>query len=307
VSHDLVAAFLRSLTDAQRKAALFRFDDQERLRWQYTPGRRGGLSLKDMNASQRDRAMALVESALSPSGASTAREIMNRETILRRLEERVDDPGSGRREPERYYFSVFGSPSSSRPWAWRVGGHHLCLHFTVVADAVVSTPLFFGANPARLPNRHKGARRLLAPEEERARELLASLDGGQRRRAVVSSAQPADILTGNAARAEIVRVPIGIGYGELSPHQQRRFGALVSTYIARVRHPVEVDLEELSFAWAGSTEVGGGHYYAVRGSTFIIEYDNTQNDANHIHTVWRDAAADWGADLLATHYLDFHS
>jgi hypothetical protein len=303
---DLAAAFVSSLKPAQRAVAVFRFDDAERFRWQYTPGQRGGLALKDMTEAQRDRAMALLDGGLSEGGAETARGIIRHEMTLRRLEQQAGRPGSSRRDPERYYFSVFGDPAASRPWGWRVGGHHLCLHFTIVGDAVAGTPLFFGANPAQVQHGPQAGRRLLAPEEELARALLADLDVGQRRRAVVSSTAPDDILTGNAARADIARVPHGVGYADLAPSQQRRFDALLGRYVARLRDPAGVDGEGMSFAWAGSTEVGHGHYYAVKGATFLIEYDNTQNNANHVHTVWRDAAADWGADQLAWHYRNEH-
>jgi Protein of unknown function (DUF3500) len=303
---DQAAAFLQSLSPAQKSVALFDFADTERFRWQYTPGPRGGLPLKDMSAPQRDLALALVDAGLSETGARTARDIIGHELVLRRLEEEAGDPGSSRRDPQRYYFSVFGDPLSAHPWAWRLGGHHLCLHFTIVGGAVATTPLFFGANPARVRQGPKHDRRLLAPEEELARELVAGLDAVQRRRAVVSSTPPNDIVTKNAARAEITHMANGIGYDELTGHQQRRFGALVTRYVGRVRDSIAVDMEELSFAWAGSTAVGEGHYYAVRGPTLLIEYDNTQNSANHIHTVWRDLAADWGADLLSSHYRSDH-
>jgi Protein of unknown function (DUF3500) len=304
---DRAEAFLKSLSSGQRAVALFDFDDAERFRWQYTPGPRGGLPLKDMSAPQRDLALALVDAGLSESGARTARDIIRHELVLRRLEEAAGDLGSSRRDRQRYYFSVFGDPASDHPWAWRLGGHHLCLHFTIVGGAVATTPLFFGANPARVRRQDpKHDRRLLAPEEDLARELVAGLDAVQRRRAVVSSTPPNDIVTRNAARVEITQIANGIGYDELTPRQQRRFGALVTRYVGRVRNSVAVNMEELSFAWAGSTEVGKGHYYAVVGPTFLIEYDNTQNSANHIHTVWRDVAADWGADLLASHYRSHH-
>ncbi len=62
----------------------------------------------------------------------------------------------------------------------------------------------------------------------------------------------------------------------------------------------------MRFAWAGPEQRGEGHYYRVAGPTFLIEYDNTQDDANHIHSVWRDASMDWGTDLLASHYAGRH-
>ena len=299
-------AFLDSLDDGQREVATYDLGDPERYRWQYTPGRRAGLALEDMDGSQRDLAMSLVDAALSTSGARAARAVMRLESVLRRLEEQIGRPGSERRNPEHYWFTVFGDPAGEGPWAWRVGGHHLCLHFTIVDDRVAVTPLFLGANPARVPAGPEEGLRVLGAEEDLARDLLASLDEDQRRRAVVSSRAPDDILTGNAVRAEIAAVPTGIAITALRADQRVRLERLVEHYRRRVARPPAVDLAGAAFAWAGGTEPGQGHYYAVRTPTLLLEYDNTQNGANHVHTVWRDRKRDWGEDLLAHHYHRAH-
>lgn len=214
--------------------------------------------------------------------------------------------GSDRRNAEHYWFSVFGDPDGKEPWAWRVGGHHLALHFTVVGEHFSTTPLFFGANPARVPAGPQQGLRVLAAEEDLARDLLASLDASQKATAVVASEPPSDIVTGNAVRAEMAAVPTGIGFTDLDGEQRGRFERLVDHYQGRVRTAPPVELEQATFAWAGSTAVGGRHYYAVRTGTFLMEYDNTQDDANHVHTVWRDLVRDWGEDLLAEHYRAHH-
>lgn len=300
------AAFLDSLYDGQRAVACYDLADPERHRWQYTPGPRGGLPLRDMDPTQRELAMALIASGLSARGADTARAIMALEPVLRAIEERAGRPGSERRDPLHYWFSIFGDPAGDDPWAWRVGGHHLCLHVTVVAGEHRVTPLFFGANPARVPDGPDAGLRLLGPEEDLARALLASLDEEQRSKAVVSAEAPSDILAGNAVRAEIAAVPTGLPFTDLGAQQRDRFAALVGHYLGRVRRPPDIDLETLTFAWAGGTAPGQGHYYAVRGERFLLEYDNTQNDANHVHSVWRDLDRDWGDDLLAAHYRQAH-
>ncbi len=299
-------AFLASLSDEQEAMARYAFADEERFSWHYTPGMRGGLALADMDAEQRDRAFALVETGLSERGASTARGIIGLEPVLKALEEQAGRPGSERRRREHYWFSVFGDPADDAPWAWRVGGHHLCLHFTVVADALSVTPLFFGANPAQVPRGPEEGLRVLAAEEDLARDLLESLPSEQRERAVVSPDAPSDILTRNAVRAHIAAVPTGVEYVDLAPRSQQAFDVLLEHYLGRVRAAVSPDREPLTFAWAGSPEPGLGHYYALRGEEFLVEYDNTQNDANHIHTVWRDLRRDWGEDLLAAHYRHAH-
>jgi len=298
-------AFLGSLDREQRATATYDLSDGERFRWQYTPGRRGGLCLADMAHHQRELAMRLLDTGLSDSGARTARGIMALEPILRALEERAGRAGHERRNPEHYWFSIFGAPTGEA-WAWRLGGHHLCLHFTVAADDVAVTPLFFGANPARVPEGPEAGMRLLAAEEDLARTLVHSLDEGQRADAVVSAEAPADILTGNAVRAEVAAVPTGVGYDTLDADQQRLVTRLASVYLRRVRQPPAIAPEQLTFAWAGSTEPGQGHYYALRAGAFLVEYDNTQNGANHVHTVWRDLRRDWGEDLLAGHYRAAH-
>jgi hypothetical protein len=299
-------AFLDCLYDEQRVAASYPFSGAERFLWQYTPGPRKGLPLADMEPGQRERAMNLVEAALSVSGAETARGIIALEPVLRRLEEAQDRAGFERRDPERYWFSVFGDPASTEAWGWRLGGHHLCLHFTVVDDEVAVTPLFLGANPARVPDGPQRGLRLLAAEEDRGRALVRGLDDDQRATAVVFAEAPTDILTGNAVRAEIAAVPTGIGYSSLRPDQQPLMADLLEVYLGRVRERPPVSPDRLTFAWAGSTEPGQGHYYALRGEHFLVEYDNTQNGANHVHTVWRDSRRDWGEDLLEAHYRAAH-
>ncbi|HEX6516024.1 MAG TPA: DUF3500 domain-containing protein [Nocardioidaceae bacterium] len=298
-------AFLSCLYGGQRELTTYDFTDDERYRWKYTPGPRGGLALADMERAQREQAMRLVESGLSASGAVTARNVMMLETVLRALEEEAGRPGAERRQPEHFWFTVFGDPSSDR-WAWRVGGHHLCLHFTLVGDEVAVTPLFFGAHPARVPDGEHAGLRTLAEEEDLARELVRGLDESQRATAVASPEPPSDILTKNQVRAEVAAVPTGIGYGSLREDQQQLLARLVEVYRGRVRRPPPVPLEELTFVWAGSFEPGEGHYYAIRGGSFLVEYDNTQDGANHIHTVWRDLHRDWGEDLLAAHYREAH-
>jgi hypothetical protein len=300
-------SFLDSLDPDQRAKAAYPFETDERFRWQYTPGPRAGLALVDMTERQRGLAMRLLDSGLSRSGAETARQIMALEPILRAVEQ-----GSGRRGWERrdqcfYWFSVFGDPTGTQPWAWRLGGHHLCLHFTVVDDRIAVTPLFFGANPARVPSGELAALRVLAPEEDLARSLVNSLRTPERQVAIIASSAPADILTRNEVRAEIAAVPTGIHLDQLQPSQQDALATLVEVYTRRVDGPPFVLPSELTFAWAGSTAPGEGHYYAIRSETLLIEYDNTQDGANHIHTVWRDLRRDWGEDLLAHHYRAEHT
>ncbi|MEP7188371.1 MAG: DUF3500 domain-containing protein [Roseiflexaceae bacterium] len=314
---EAATAWLDSLGSQQRALANLPFNGDERYQWSYTPGPRNGLPLQAMTTAQRRAALHLFDAGLSARGAASAQEIIAHEAILReteRIEQRhsVDD-----RDPELYYFSVFGTPGSAEPWGWRANGHHLALNFTVVGDALVSpTPLFFGANPAKVEHGPKRGTRILAAEEDLARALLGSLEAEQIPLAIVDPIAPDDILTKNYRMADSTAVPHGIAYAVLSGAQRGHLVNLVRHYIERTSQEVSAQtwarieragLDELTFAWAGSAERGQEHYYAVKGPTFLIEYDNTQNHANHIHSVWRDFTHDWDEDVLAEHYAHAHS
>jgi hypothetical protein len=310
------SAFLESLGGEQRAQASLAFSGDERYQWAYTPGPRKGLLLKDMAPAQRSAALRLFDAGLSARGAATAQQIIAHEAILRETE-RIEQILSGEdRDSELYYFSVFGTLGGAAPWGWRVGGHHLALNFTVVGGELVSaTPLFFGANPAEVHHGPARGLRLLAAEEDLARALLGSLGAEQKALAIVDPVAPADILTKNYRVADPTAVPQGIAYASLSGEQRGQLASLVRHYIERAADALsahawarieQAGLEALTFAWAGPEERGQGHYYAVKGPTFLIEYDNTQNKANHIHSVWRDLAHDWGADVLADHYAHAH-
>jgi hypothetical protein len=313
---EAATAFLDSLGSGQRARASFAFSGDERYQWSYTPGPRNGLALQAMTIAQRRAALRLFDAGLSARGAASAQQIIALESILRETE-RIEQILSGEdRDPELYYFSVFGTPGRSAPWGWRASGHHLALNFAVVGDALVSpTPLFFGANPAEVHHGPARGLRILAAEEELARALLGSLEAGQTRLAIVDPVAPADILTKNYRMADRMAVPHGIAYARLAGEQRGHLVSLVRHYIERAAGEVSAHawarieragLDELTFAWAGSQERGQAHYYAVKGPTFLIEYDNTQNNANHIHSVGRDFAHDWDEDVLANHYSHVH-
>ncbi|MGH3414353.1 MAG: DUF3500 domain-containing protein [Marmoricola sp.] len=295
------AEWLRLLDDDARAAATYGFDDLERFRWHYTPGTRGGLFLAGMSAAQRGAALLLLESGLSSRGHSRARAVMELESSLREIERSAGRPGWERRDPAHYWFAVFGDPAGA-VWAWRMGGHHVCVHTTVVDEEVRVLPLFLGANPATAPD----GTRVLAAEEDVAWALLESLTGEQRAVAVVSDEPPSDIITGNAVRAEVTAVPRGIRYADLTDPQRERLAELVGVFTDRPAADLPVDLEHATFAWLGSPRVGEGHYYAVHAGTLLLELDNTQNHANHVHTVVRDIRRDWGEDLLEAHYHAAH-
>jgi hypothetical protein len=308
---DAARAFLASLDPAQRERASFPFNSDERQNFHFTPVVRKGLPLKDMNKSQRDAAFALLSASASGQGVEKAGAVRDLEMILKSVE-----MGKGpARDPEGYFFSVFGEPSNKGTWGWRYEGHHCALNWTIVnGKAIASSPQFYGANPAEVrvdvPGAPKRGTRVLAAEEDLARALVKSLTDEQRKVAVLDPAAPRDILTAEKRTVSILE-DRGIAYSALTRDQKKMLDTLLAEYLAKQSEPLarerrsrmrKAGMDNVKFAWMGGLERGDGHYYRVQGSSFLVEYDNTQNGANHIHSVWRDFNGDWGMDLLAMHY-----
>jgi hypothetical protein len=309
--------FLNSLDDSQRATASFDFAGDERYKWAYTPIDREGLVLREMNDAQRKAAFTMMETGYSARGAATAHRIIELETILGEWEKISENISQWERNIDRYWFSVFGTPGSvDEPWGFRVGGHHIGLTANIVnGKHVAILPLFFGANPAVIRHGDRKDERTLVEEQDWARALLTSMDGEQTKLAVVDEIAPADILTTNVRSADPNIAPKGIGFGLLGNQQRDQLVALVKHYVTRAsgdlasnywREVESAGFDDVTFAWAGPAEVGAPHYYAIRHPRFLIEYDNTQNGANHIHSVLRDYAHDFGEDLLAAHYRASH-
>jgi hypothetical protein len=307
-------AFLGSLTPEQKPKAQFAFDAAERMRWHFIPTEmfaRNGLTVKEMTQPQRTAAHALLQTGLSQRGYLTATTIMSLENILKV----VEAGGRFARDEERYFFSVFGTPTTAGTWGWRVEGHHISLQFTIVKGAVtVSAPTFFGSNPAEVRDGDRKGLRALGFEEDPARALLNALRADQRSRAVISEQAPADILTMTTLPIDPL-APAGVAASEMDQAQRALLMSIVDAYaslmepeIASVRQANlrKAGVEKIAFAWAGEAERGKKHYYRVQGPTFLIEYDNTQDGGNHVHSVWRDFAGDFGRDLLRDHVANDH-
>lgn len=302
------AAWLGALTPEQRTQATFGFKQDERLNWHFIPRDRKGLAWGDLKPAQQHLAHALLATGLSQRGLVKASTIMSLETVLQEIEK-----GSGPvRDPARYYVSVFGEPAPGGTWGWRLEGHHLSLNFTVVKGHVAGTPSFLGANPAQVKEGPLMGLRALGPEEDLARALVKSLTPEQRGVAVIADAAPKDIFT--AAEKKVGPLEDkGVRAGDLDEPQKLRLRALIEEYVRRVRPELaDADLkaiaaagpENIRFAWMGGLELGEGHYYRVQGPTFLLEYDNVQNNNNHIHAVWRSFEGDFGEDLLRKHYAE---
>ena len=312
----VVTAWLATLDPGQRGRAMFAFEDPERFVWAYTPGERAGLALRDMRPQQREAAMAVVDAAMSERGAREVRGIVALESVLGAIEREQGRRDWRRRDPELFWFAVFGDPSTADAWSWRIGGHHIAIQLTLIGDRVIaSTPSFLGSNPAVVPSGPTAGSRVLTGEETLARKLLLGLSPEARAVAIVDQVAPPDIYSGNGARADLRSIPRGIRHDDVDPAGRDRLDALIRYYVERAADDVASadwerivgsGLEATTFAWAGPTEPGRGHYYAVRGERFLIEYDNTQNGANHIHAVWRHLENDWGDDVLGAHYRTAH-
>ena len=299
-------ALLASLDEPQRQKIRFPFDAEERYNWHFIPRDRLGLSLNMMTPPQRDAAFALLKTGLSEKGFTKAETIRSLELILKALEN-----GAIRRDPELYYFSIFGEPGAEK-WGWRYEGHHVSQNWTIVRGKPTSTsPAFFGANPAVVLDGPKKGLRALPAEGDLAFELLASLTDEQRRQAIVSDKAPNDILTSNARKAAI-QENVGLAVSSMSEKQRAIVRQLVTEHASaqvpaltaqRIAKARAENIEDVRFAWMGATQPGpgNGHYYRIQGKTFLIEYDNVQNNANHQHIVWRDFNGDFGADLLEEH------
>jgi hypothetical protein len=318
---------LASLTPEQRQEGAFAFASDERFHWHFIPTGpspmfpRNGLTIKEMSEPQRKLALDLLKTGLSQRGYLTATAIMDLETILGALEaaERAAAAQLPRgtpivRDTERYFFSIFGTPSTKDTWGWRVEGHHISLHFTVVNGTLVAgAPSFFGSNPAEVRSGPKAGLRILGAEEDAARALLASLDASQRTKAIIEATAPGDMITMAKVKIDPLS-PSGITAAALNPSQRELLMTLIDVYAGFMAPDIAADrlarlkkagVDQIGFAWAGETERGKKHYYRIQGPTFLVEYDNTQNDGNHIHSVWRDFEGDFGRDLLREHLKSF--
>ena len=336
--------FLAALSPDQKAKTQFAISDEDRrTAWYYTPIPRDGLPFTEMDRPQQQLAQKLIVSGLSEGAFGIAAVIMGLETTLD-MREGWTRPLPGR-DSRLYYVRVFGTPGDEEPWGWSFEGHHISLNYTISKGQIIApTPTFFGANPADSPLGGHAMLRPLQSIEEMARELMHMLDEGQRAQTMIANAAPPDMVTANhaylaegtllldeataqawqtdahvhddeMAKLRYTATPQGIASGALKADQQELLLALVGEYIYRMPDELaEIEMQKLQaagadplhFAWAGGLERGQGHYYRIQGGHLLVEYDNTQNEANHIHSVWRDPRNDFGANMIAEHYAHSH-
>lgn len=307
-------SFLATLDEGQKAKAQFQFSDEERKNWHFIPRPRKGLPLKEMSQGQRLLANALLTTGLSARGFSKAASVMSQEEVLKVLEQgKANAPV---RDPENYFFSIFGEPSKDGVWGWRFEGHHLAFNFTAAKGLVVSTtPSFYGTNPGEILEGPRKGQRVLASEEDLGWKLVRSLNDEQKKAAILNVAVPKDVL--NDPKSTEPTKPEGVSQAKLSGEQKETLAALIHEYLDTHRADCAAEdwakiekagLEKVSFAWVGSMEARQPHYYRVQGPTFVLELDNTQNDANHVHALYRDLEHDFGGvDPLREHVRTAHA
>ena len=308
------SAFLDSLSAEQKERTTFNYLDGERIFWYYPPANRHGLAIRDMNEEQRKLAYAVMATGLTDKSYQQAVATIENESLLGSIEK-----GAGvityDRDPELYYWTVFGEPGGDGPWGWRVEGHHVSFNYGVWDDGVISTtPFFLGANPHEIRTGPDTGHRILGVREDLAFELMNDLDSSQRSKAVIYGEAPYDILTYNSSKA-VLPPEEGLRASRMSGTQREMLMSLIAEYVNQVRQDVASDklaaikeqgIDDFQLAWGGPVEKGSEHYYRIHGGKFVVEYINRQNGANHTHSVLRDVDNDFGVDVLREHLLEFH-
>jgi hypothetical protein len=310
---DAAQKFIGALDATQKAKAVYELSSAERETWFFVPIARHGIPLTELAPAQRELALTLLRSGLSQRAFARAESIRSLDNVLKEIEH---DTPKGRRNPELYYVTVFGEPAAGGSWGWRFEGHHLSFNFTIVrGEHVLFAPEFMGSNPAEVRAGPRQGERNLADEEDLGRAFVQSLDAAQKKIAVIEAKSPNEILTSNKPRVDPL-APAGLAAAQMTAGQRTALRALLTIYATRNRAELadaalaEIDaagFNKICFAWAGGFAPGQGHYYRIQGPTFVVEFDNTQNNANHIHTVWRDFRNDFGHDLLAEHYAKDHA
>ena len=301
--------FVNSLEPWQKTAVTFKLEDEERSNWFYTPVPRKGLALHDMKPYQRQLALAMLAAGLSQRGFIKATTIMSLDELLLVLEP------APRRDPDNYYVSIFGDPSETGEWGYRFEGHHVSQNFTLVNGKIQGAPSFFGSNPAEVMEGPRKGLRVLAAEEDLALTAINSLTPEERKVAVVDVKAPADILTTNTREAALKGQPNGLSASAMTPAQRAKLQDLLEEYCANMPDQIaelrEAQIKKAGtniwFAWAGGTEPHQPNYYRIQTADFLVEFDKTQSNGNHIHSVWRDLNNDFGRDLLKEHYAASHT
>jgi hypothetical protein len=305
----LATDLLNGLSTPQKKIISFELEDPAKSRWHYLPHdsfAREGLPLSDMNSAQIQKTYALLEAYLSESGYKKMHQIIDLENYLALLE---NNPF--KRDPSKYYIAFYGTTHRDSVWAWSFEGHHISLNFTITPKAIAFAPAFWGSNPGIVPDGPEKVKIVLKEDHDWGLELVQSLSSKQLEQALVSSKTYGEILTRNQPNVEFIPYN-GISFPQLKTDQKKQLKKIIYLHLDRMKKSVtqkthqlleNEDWNNITFSWAGKMEKLKAHYYRIQGQNFLIEYDNSQNNGNHIHTVWREFNGDFGKDLIKEHYL----
>jgi Protein of unknown function (DUF3500) len=306
----LAMVFVNALDSSQKVKAVFSFEDMSRYEWHYLPANtavRQGIAIRELDSSQRQKVHALLSNYLSNRGYAKANNIINNEYLLKELE-----PDNINRIPQNYYVAFYGNPGRDSIWGWKFSGHHVALNFTIINNQLAFAPFFFGIYPAEIPSGTNKGKRIIKDEEDLGIALINQLTNQQKTKAIFRIKAFTDIVTTNAATVKALDT-VGIPAHDLTAAQKIALNKLIVVYLSampaaiahkRMKQILAEDFNAIRFGWAGSLKLKEPHYYRIQGKTFLIEFDNTQHNANHIHTVWRDFDGDFGTDLLKEHYLN---
>lgn len=306
--------FLSTLSEPLRAKAQYETNDAERVNWHFVPRERNGVSFREFNDKQRDAAVGLLKLSLSQQGYNKTMEIIALENVLREVENR--GPDDKYRDPLNYYFTVFGKPATDSPWGWRFEGHHIAFNFLSWNNSIESsTPSFFGSNPGIVSTGEQRGKEVLKEETALGFALVNSFNESQLKVALISEVALPEIVSFNSRKA-VPLEPKGLTYVGMNDTQKGMLVKLLEVYVRNyelgfsnklMNKIKKAGIENLSFSWAGSLKPGVGHYYRIQGPMLLIELDNTQTNANHVHTVVRDLTNDFGEDILRDHYQKEHS
>ena len=300
--------FLGSLNEEQLSKAQLSLDDPLREDWHFFPASmipREGIPLSDLDNAQKTLLHTLLKKHLSASGYEKTLKIMDLENVLLEM-----GSNPGMRDAEKYYVTFYGDPKTNALWSWCFEGHHVSLNFAVTENTVSFAPRFFGASPAIIPSGKRKGERTLQKEQDLALELINALPPAQKKKAIFRETAYDDIVTFVASKVEPFE-NMGIPMSQLEVPQRELLLGLIYEYISvmpenlaqeRMEKLKKEKPEHIYFGWAGETALRKPHYYRIQGKSFLIEFDNTQNNANHIHSVWRDFDGDFGRDLIREHY-----
>lgn len=294
--------FVDSLDHSQKLAVSFGYDDPERLNWHFIPRDRKGVGLWDLEGAAYDAACDLVKTGLSSAGYRKVLEVRSLEEVLYLFEGGDEQERRLKRHPHKYYVSLFGKPGTKGLWGWRFEGHHLSLNFSVKDGKIVSsTPEFFGANPGQIDAGPGRMLRVLGKREDIARQILKACSDDMVGKVWLSKEAPSDIRGGGVAQPVLSEAE-GLRYADMTPGQQKLVRELIGEYLTAMPTTVVRErmaaikadgMDDIHFAWWGGSELNEPHHYVLQGKSFIVEYNNTQNSANHVHAIWRNTAGDF--------------